>query len=205
MGPQFRTSLFFLMGPVMPTLSLPEDKPKIAFYAFMMFIQNFGFFLMYFLMYIFIPGGTNPASDTCDTLRFWVAFFAMDCFVESFCCVWMGMAGYTDDNTLFPICWILHLVVAQPYCLCTVTIPISIYSDDGKACLAAGGQYLYPLKTVFWTHCILFLVYVWMMLSITYYSWAKATLFKGGKAEPSAANVVEVSARESSTVEPYST
>merc|ERR1711988_1567628 len=156
----------------MTTLSLPEDKIKIAFYGFMMFIQNFGFFIMYFLIYISIPN-TGACTDT----RSWVGTFALDCFVESFVCVWMAMAGYTDDGLLFPITWILHLLVALPYCICTVGIPTAIYADQGKACLEGAGPRVYPIKTVYWTHCILFLVYVWVMLSVTYYSFAKASFF----------------------------
>ena len=83
----------------MPVRSIPEDKPKIMFYAAMMFIQNFGFFLMYFQMYKVIP---DLESGDCETLRYWVGFFALDCFVESVVCVWMGMGGYTDDGCLFP-------------------------------------------------------------------------------------------------------
>jgi len=85
---------------------LPEDKPKIAFNAAMMWVQNFGFFLMYLMMWIFMP-----KEDKCNSLRFWVGFFSLDCFLESFVCLWMGMAGFTDDSTLFPVMWILHLVV----------------------------------------------------------------------------------------------
>merc|ERR1712070_331487 len=158
-------------------MSLPEDKPKIMFVAFMMFVQNFGFFVQYYSNYHFIPGGASDPDGKCDDLRFWVALFAMDCFVESFVCVWMGMSGYIDDKTLFPIMWIVHLLVALPYCVCTVAIPIAMYSDDGGQCRGLGGSALYPLKPVYWTHCGLFLVYVWMMLSITYFSYAKASIF----------------------------
>lgn len=156
----------------MPVISLPEDKPKLMFYAAMMWIQNFGFFLMYFMMYQSIPG-----SGDCTNLRFWVGFFALDCFVESFVCIWMAMGGYTDDGCLFPVMWILHLLVALPYVLCTFTIPMAIYSDDGKACRGVAGAPLYPLVPVYWTHAGLFLVYVWMMLSVTYYSFLKPTFF----------------------------
>merc|ERR1711998_95667 len=111
----------------MPVISLPEDKIKILFYGQMMFIQNFGFFLMYYLAY----GSLAPVSE-CTDLRFWVGFFALDCFVESFVCVWMALAGYTDDGLLFPIMRVLHLLVALPYCLCAVTIPVAMFSEDGQ-------------------------------------------------------------------------
>merc|ERR1712054_230293 len=147
---------------------LDEDKPKISWYAAMMAIQNFGFFLMYYSIF-----GDIPVADECSNMRFWVGFFALDCFVESFVCVWMGMAGYTNNSGFFKAMWILHLLVALPYCICTVTIPMAIYSKDGEACIADNAGPLYRLKPTYWTHCALFLVYVWMMLSVTYYSFVK--------------------------------
>mmetsp|Transcript_122886 Transcript_122886/g.274491 ORF Transcript_122886/g.274491 Transcript_122886/m.274491 type:complete len:169 (-) Transcript_122886:91-597(-) len=158
----------------MPTVSIPQDKPKLMFYAAMMWVQNFGFFVMYFMLYQHIP---DPSTGDCDNLRFWVGFFALDCFVESFVCIWMAMGGYTDDNLLFPLMWILHLIVALPYCICTYTIPHAIYSDEGKSCRVTAGAPLLPLVPVYWTHAALFLVYVWMMLAVTYFSWAKPTFF----------------------------
>jgi len=161
---------------VLTVCSAPEDKPKILFNAFMMWTQNFGFFIMYFLMYIMIPN-----VGACEDLRFWVGFFALDCFVESFVCVWMAMGGYTDDGLLFPVMWIAHLIVALPYVLCTITIPIAIYSDDGIACRASNPGSMYAIVPVFWTHCGLFNVYVWMMLSQTYFSFLKPSFFAGGE------------------------
>mmetsp|Transcript_21038 Transcript_21038/g.40288 ORF Transcript_21038/g.40288 Transcript_21038/m.40288 type:complete len:163 (-) Transcript_21038:22-510(-) len=156
----------------MPVLSIPADKPKLAFYATMMAIQNFGFGMMYFMMWQHIP-----SSPDCGDMWKWIGFFALDCFVESFVCVWMAMGGYTDDSCLFCVMWFLHLIVALPYCLCTVTIPLAMFSDDGKACRELAGAPLAPLVPLYWVHAGLFMVYVWMMLSVTYFSWAKATLF----------------------------
>jgi len=152
--------------------SAPEDKPRILFTAMMMFMQNFSFFIMYFLIYIMMPD-----VGACEDLRFWVGFFALDCMVESFVCVWMGMAGYVDDKNLFFVIWIAHLLVALPYCLCTITIPIAMYSDDGKLCRTAGQPAMYTIVPVFWTHCSLFLVYVYMMLHQTYFSFLKPSFF----------------------------
>jgi hypothetical protein len=151
-----------------PAGVVDEDKPKIAYYAAMMAIQNFGFFLMYYAIF-----GDIPDIGECGNLRFWIGFFALDCFVESFVCIWMGMGGYTDNSKLFNVMWILHLLVALPYCISTVGIPMAIYSTEGEACMAANAGPLYRLKPTYWTHCVLFLVYVWMMLSITYYSFIK--------------------------------
>ncbi|CAK0845802.1 unnamed protein product [Prorocentrum cordatum] len=155
--------------------SLPADKPKIVAYAAMMAIQNFGFFVAYFQIYPSIPklnwGADEP--DDCDDLRFWVGFFALDCFIESFCCIWMAMGGYTDDKCMFTFGWILHLVVALPYCISTVGIPVAMYSEQGEMCREAMGTTGYPLVAAYWTHCGLFMVYVWMMLSITYFSFLK--------------------------------
>jgi len=151
---------------------LAEDKPTIAFYGAMMVVQNFGFYLMYYNIL-----GDIPDIHECGSLRFWVCFFALDCFVESFVCLWMNMAGFTDNSGLFKWMWILHLVVALPYVLCTYTIGVAVYSDDGIACQAANSGPLFKLNAVYWTHFGLFLVYVWMMLSVTYYSFVKPTLF----------------------------
>merc|ERR1711965_569252 len=152
-------------------MSLPEDKPKIMFVAFMMFVQNFGFFVQYYSNFHFIP-----SQSECYDLRFWVALFALDCFVESFVCIWMAMAGYTDD-ACFCIYWVLHLLVALPYVLCTITIPLAIYSDDGVACRASAGSTLYPLVASYWLHLSLFFVYVAHMLMITYYSFLKPKFY----------------------------
>jgi len=151
-----------------------EDKPKIAFYAAMMTIQNFGFHVMYYGIF-----GDIPDIHECTTLRYWIGLFALDCFVESFVCVWMAMAGYTNNSGLFKTWWIIHLLVALPYCLCTVTIGLSLYSEDGTACQAANSGPLYKLNAVYMTHVGLFLVYVWCMLSITYHSFIRPALIDG--------------------------
>ena len=122
----------------MPVESLAADKPKILFFAAMMAIQNYGFFEMYFSLFPFIPASVDGGLD-CETLRFWVGFFSIDCFVESFCVLWMAMVrrpapasdafaairslpfcglrqgGYIDSKCMFAFGWILHLVVALPY------------------------------------------------------------------------------------------
>jgi len=151
-------------------LSIAADKPKILFYCAMMAIQNYGFHAMYYDIYQGVP-----LSETCETVRLWVGVFAIDCFVESFCVLWMAMGGYTDDGCMFTFGWFLHLFVALPYCLCTYTIYAAIYSDDGEACLSTMGPMGPTLVVTYWTHAVLFLVYVWMMLSITYYSFLKPT------------------------------
>ena len=156
----------------MPVHSLAEDKPKILFYGAMMAIQNFGFFIMYFQIF---PHITNTTE--CHTLRFWVGFFALDCFVESFCCLWMAMGGYIADTFWFGFGWILHLLVALPYCISTAGIPMAMYSAEGTTCRASMGSAGLTLEPVYWLHAAMFLVYVWMMLSITYYSFLKATFF----------------------------
>ena len=168
-------------GKLRAVQALAKDKPKILFYGAMMAIQNFGFFVMYYQVYPTIPLSNSAIGMDCDNLRFWVGFFALDCFVESFGCLWMAMGGYTEDKFWFPFGWFFHLFVALPYCVCTVGIPVAMYEDKGKVCRQAMGSMAHPLEAIYWTHAALFLVYVWMMLSITYYSWAKATIFKKGE------------------------
>ena len=159
----------------MPVYSSPADKPKIVFYGAMMAIQNFGFFTMYYALTPFIP-----ISDDCSNMRFWVTFFAIDCFVETFCCLWMAMGGYIDSCVMFAFGWFLHLFVALPYCISSVGIPYVVYSDAGTLCRASMGTAGLTLVPVMWTHIALFLVYVWCMLSITYYSFLKATFITKG-------------------------
>ena len=98
-----------------------------------------------------------------------------DCFIESFCCLWMAMGGYVGSNFWFAFGWILHLLVALPYCISTVAIPWAMYTDQGKMCRNAMGDAGDLYSIVYWVHCCLFMVYVWMMLSITYYSFLKPT------------------------------
>jgi len=166
-----------------------EDKPKIAFYAAMMMIQNFGFFVMYYNIF-----GDIEGTDTCANLKFWVGFFALDCFVESFVCVWMGMAGFTNNATMFKVMWIVHLLVALPYVLCTITIPLAMFSDDGAKCIASNEGPMFRLEPTYWAHCGLFMVYVWMMLAITYYSFlkpSKVVNFGDDSAKASAIGVLD--------------
>ena len=53
--------------------------------------------------------------------------------------------------------------------------PGAANKNKGETCRAAMGSSGYLLVAVYWVHCVLFLVYVWMMLSITYYSFLKNT------------------------------
>ena len=159
---------------------LAEDKPKIAFYGAMMAIQNFGFFIMYFFIFNMIPISVPGVLD-CNTVRFWVGFFALDCFIESFCVLWMAMGGYIADNCMFTFGWFLHLFVALPYCISTAGVPIAIFSSEGTLCRAAMGPAGLTLVSVYYVHAALFMVYVWMMLSITYYSFIKPTFIKTTK------------------------
>ena len=105
-----------------------------------------------------MPGGPN--FRTGDNMRFWVGFFAIDCFVESFCVLWMAMGGYIQSTCMFVFGWLLHLFVALPYCISTVGIPVVIYSAEGATCRTAMGASGLALIPVYWTHCGLFLVYV---------------------------------------------
>jgi len=160
----------------------------------MMAIQNYGFFMMYFLLLLMIqlspatpPGVTVPnsmdVSTNCSNMRFWIGFFALDCFLESFCVLWMAMGGYIGSTCMFAFGWVLHLVVALPYCISSVGIPYVIYNNGGQECRASMGPAGLVVEPVVWVHVGLFMVYVWMMLSITYYSFVKPTFFKSKTAK----------------------
>ena len=90
----------------------------------------------------------------------------------------MGMGGYADDQCLFPMYWILHAIVAVfGYTSCTYLIPVARYSDEGEACAALAPVNGEKIVYVYYVHAALYFVYVYSMLSVTYYSWAKATFF----------------------------
>ena len=154
-------------------VSLPQDKPKIAFHAAMMAIQNFGFFKMYFDVW----GSTLP-SAVCDSTRYAVGMMAMTCFCVAFLCVGMGMGGLTDDKPAFILFWFAHLVGGSMYTACTVIVPIARWSDDGKLCAAANPVNGDRTAIVYYMHAALYLVYVGGMLSITYFSYLKHVLPK---------------------------
>ena len=73
---------------------LDADKPKIVFHAAMMCLQNFGFFIMYFALWL-----ATPAAEACAETRFAEGFMALMCFLVAFLCVGMGFGGYIDDDT----------------------------------------------------------------------------------------------------------
>ena len=154
----------------MGVVSLPEDKPKIVFHAAMMAIQNFGFFIMYFI----IASGTPNKAPCADTFAA-TAFMALTCFMVAFLCIGMGFGGYTDDKTVFTLYWCLHLAGGACYTYATFAVPLARFSDDGDRCNDSKQNDI--LELVYYMHAALYLVYVGGMLSITYFSFLKPTYF----------------------------
>lgn len=171
----------------MPVVSLPEDKPKIVFHAAMMAIQNFGFFTMYFDVW-----GSTPADDECKDTRYWCGFMAMTCFCVTFLCVGMGFGGYTDDKTIFTLYWFLHLIGGASYTLCTITIPMSRFSDTGEECADLDRVNGNRIEVVYLMHAALYFVYVGGMLSITYFSFVKPTFVLKGNTTVSSTAPLDV-------------
>lgn len=163
----------------MPVLSLPSDKPTICFHAAMMAVQNFGFFVMYYGLW-----ADAPIDVICNSTRDIVGFMALTCFYVAFMCIAMAYGGYTDDSFLFPLYWFAHLAGGLCYVFCTYAIPTTaFYTEDGVGCTAVSPTFGGRLKGVYITHAVLFLFYVYNMLSITYFSWAKATFFSSTPAD----------------------
>ena len=50
----------------MAVKSLPADKPKIVFHVAMMALQNFGFFVMYFSLWLSTPAGSVQEGAMCE-------------------------------------------------------------------------------------------------------------------------------------------
>ena len=160
----------------MPVISLPEDKPKIAFHAAMMVIQNMGVCLLYWGAL-----GVTPSDPVCESTRRALLGFAITCFCVGFLCVGMGYGGYTDDAYVFAGYWFAHLVGGASYSLYTVIVPLAIYSDEGKRCAAINTMNGERTSVLYILHAVLYLVYVGSMLSITYFSYLKATFFDKDK------------------------
>ena len=156
-----------------PIGSLPGDKPKIAFHASMMAIQNAGFFIMYWDLW-----GFTPSADVCDSTRYAEGVMAITCFFVAFLCVGMGMAGYTDDKLAFIFYWFFHLIGGSMYTGSTVIVPLALWSDDGEACADLSPVTGERARVVYYTHAGLYLVYVGGMLAITYFSFLKSILPK---------------------------
>lgn len=137
----------------------------------MYILQNFGFFIMYFDIW-----GDTPHDTVCDDTRLWTGVMALDCWGVAHLCVGMAFGGFTESNFYFPFYWFFHLFVALGYVLCTITIPMARFSDDGEACVAlnpTGGE---RLKWVYIVHAAFFFYYVFNMLSVTYFSCGKTYL-----------------------------
>ena len=66
----------------MSVVSLASDKPKIVFHIAMMTVQNFGFFIMYFAIWL-----ATPADESCAETRFAEGFMALTCFLVAFLCL----------------------------------------------------------------------------------------------------------------------
>eukprot|EP00663_Eupelagonemidae_sp_cell21sb_P001042 gene1042-biopygen5772 len=148
----------------MPVKPLAADKPKIVFHVAMMAIQNFGFFIMYFTLWL-----NTPALETCDETRFAEGLMALTCFLVSWLCIGMGFGGYTEDPFLFLFYWVAHAWPAVfGYCTCTFLIPIARFSETGKACAALAPVIGSAVQIVYIIHAGLFFHYVGNMLSVTY-------------------------------------
>lgn len=150
---------------------LDADKPKIVFHAAMMSIQNFGFFIMYFAIWL-----ATPEAGVCAESRFAEAFMALTCFLVAFLCVGMGFGGYVDDGFHFPFYWIAHAIPAVGgYTTCTFLIPMARFSETGKACVALAPVIGSAVQAVYILHAGLYWCYVCNMVAVTYYSFLKPT------------------------------
>ena len=151
----------------------PSDKPKIAFHATMMAIQNFGFMIFYFEIW-----GATPYATVCGPTRYATGMMALTCFCVAFLCVGMGYGGYISDRLMFAFYWFMHLIGGSFYTASTVIVPLAHFSADGTACAALSPVNGERLTAVYTMHAALYLVYVGGMLSITWFSFLKNLLPK---------------------------
>ena len=160
----------------MPVISLPEDKPKIAFHGVMMSIQNMGFCMMYFMAM-----GATPSDAVCQSTRDALLGFCITCFCVGTLCVGMAYGGYTDNGLHFALYWFSHLVGGASYSIYTVLVPLALYSPEGKKCAAIDVTNGQRTNGLFILHACMYLFYVGWMLAITYYSFLKPTYFQKEK------------------------
>ena len=161
--------------------SAPEDKPMILFHITMMALQNFGFFIMYFAIWL-----ATPEADACDETRFAEGFMALTCFLVAFLCVGMGFGGYIDDNFTFALYWIAHAIPAVGgYTTCTFLVPMARFSETGIACATMAPVPGAAIQAVFLVEAMLYWCYVGNMVSVTYLSFLKPTF--GAFIKPGAA------------------
>ena len=168
----------------MRTRAAPEAPrlcaTQIVFHVAMMTVQNFGFFIMYFALWL-----NTPSKPVCDDTRFAEGYMALTCFLVSWLCLGMGFGGYTEDSVLFPLYWIGHATPAVGgYCVCTFLVPIARFAPDGVACAAYAPVIGNAVHGVYLVHAVLFFCYVGNMLSVTYFSFLKPTF--GSFVSPSA-------------------
>ena len=150
-------------------------------------MQNFGFFIMYYDIWGDTP---KPDPDVCESTRLWTGYMALTCWGVSHLCVGMAFGGFTESNFFFPFYWFFHLFVALGYVLCTFTVPMARYSDDGEACALLSPTNGERLEVVYIVHAAFFFYYVFNMLSVTYFSCGKTWLANrksgGGTVNPTA-------------------
>jgi hypothetical protein len=150
---------------------------QIVFHVAMMTVQNFGFFVMYFYLWLNTPSKSDRYGvDVCDDTRFALGYMALTCFLVAWLCIGMGFGGYTEDGVLFPFYWVAHATPAVlGYCVCTFLIPMARFSETGVACAALAPVIGSAVQAVYIVHAVLFFCYVGNMLSVTYFSFLKPT------------------------------
>jgi len=142
----------------MPVKPLEADKIKIVFHIAMMSVQNFGFFIMYFALWLSTPSVPNRSGvDVCEETRFAEGYMALTCFLVSWLCIGMGFGGYTEDAVLFPVYWVAHATPAVlGYCVCTFLVPMARFSESGEACAALSPVIGKAVQGVYIVHAGLF-------------------------------------------------
>ena len=122
----------------------------------MMTIQNFGFFVMYFGIWL-----TTPSEEVCAETRFSEGFMALVCFLVAFLCIGMGFGGYIDDEVTFAFYWIAHAIPAVfGYTTCTFLVPMARFSETGEACAALAPVAGSAIQAVFILEAGLYWCYV---------------------------------------------
>ena len=87
--------------------------------------------------------------------------------------------GNTNDNPVFVLCWVLHLIGGLGfYTQCTTTIPLAIYKDNSEDWVTKSkcGDMKYVrwerLNAVYVLHATCYVLYMGAMFAITWFGYA---------------------------------
>jgi len=150
---------------------IDQDKLVIFVIGLMMMVQNSGFGLTYWDLFTEI--GAEPE---CHGTRWWLAYDAIVCALETTFAGCMVLGGWIADKSKiwFGIFWVLHAIDAVPgYTFSCIFLGTNLLSDDGLKCTEKYPSAGERAKQVWIVQLTFYVFYIFCMLGITYTSVIK--------------------------------